>query len=96
MRRLLAFSLAFSAGFVLAAEVRAQPGSGIVYTATYDGRIFGLSTRDGSIVQRARMRAGINACPAVGDGTLLVGAGADHPAHPAPVFELVAYAIGQR
>jgi alcohol dehydrogenase (cytochrome c) len=74
----------------------ATVADGVVYTATYDGRIFGLSARDGSIVQRARMRAGINACPAVADGTLLVGAGADHPEHPAPVFELVAYAIGQR
>ncbi len=65
----------------------------VVYTSTYDGRIFGLATSDGSIVARARMRAGINACPAVAGGTLLVGAGADHPAFPAPVFELVAYAI---
>lgn len=74
----------------------ATVSGGIVYTATYDGRVFGLSVRDGSIVQRARMRAGINACPAVADGILLVGAGADHPAHPAPVFELVAFATGGR
>jgi hypothetical protein len=42
------------------------------------------------------MRAGINACPAVAGDTLLVGAGADHPDHPSPVFELVAYAITGR
>ncbi len=66
---------------------------GVVYTATYDGRVYGLATRDGSIVARARVRAGINACPSVAGRTLLVGAGADHPDFPAPVFELVAYAI---
>jgi outer membrane protein assembly factor BamB len=66
---------------------------GVVYTATYDGHVYGLSTRDGSIVERARMRAGINACPSVAGRTLLVGAGADHPDFPAPIFELVAYAI---
>jgi outer membrane protein assembly factor BamB len=69
---------------------------GVVYTATYDGRVYGLSTEDGSVVAQARMRAGINACPAVAGGTLLVGAGADHPAFPAPVFELVAYRTPER
>jgi outer membrane protein assembly factor BamB len=71
----------------------ATVAGGVVYTSTFDGRVYGLSTRDGSIVGRARMRAGINACPAVAGRTLLVGAGADHPAFPAPVFELVAYEI---
>jgi outer membrane protein assembly factor BamB len=66
---------------------------GVVYTATYDGRVYGLSARDGRTVARARVRAGVNACPAVGGRTLLVGAGADHPDFPAPVFEVVAYAI---
>jgi alcohol dehydrogenase (cytochrome c) len=65
----------------------------VVYTSTFDGRVYGLSTRDGSIVERARMRAGINACPAISGLTLLVGAGTDHPDFPAPVFELVAYEI---
>jgi outer membrane protein assembly factor BamB len=71
----------------------ATVAGGVVYTSTYDGRIYGLSTRDGSTVAQARMRAGINACPAVAGRTLLVGAGADHPDFPAPVFELVAYRI---
>ncbi|HEY7178404.1 MAG TPA: PQQ-binding-like beta-propeller repeat protein [Gaiella sp.] len=66
---------------------------GVVYTSTYDGRVYGLSTRDGSVLAQARMRAGINACPSASGRTLLVGAGADHPDFPAPVFELVAYAI---
>jgi alcohol dehydrogenase (cytochrome c) len=71
----------------------ATVAGGVVYTATFDGRVYGLSTHDGAIVGRARMHAGINACPSVAGRTLLVGAGADHPDFPAPVFELVAYAI---
>jgi len=71
----------------------ATVAGGVVYTATYDGRVYGRSTETGSIVARARMRAGINACPAVAGGLLLVGAGADHPDFPAPVFQLVAYRL---
>jgi len=71
----------------------ATVAGGVVYTATYDGRVYGLSTESGSIVAQARMRAGINACPAIAGRTLLVGAGADHPEFPAPVFELVAYRL---
>jgi outer membrane protein assembly factor BamB len=73
----------------------ATVAGGVVYTATYDGRVYGLSTANGSIVARARMRAGINACPAIAGGMLLVGAGADHPDIPAPVFELVAYRLAE-
>jgi alcohol dehydrogenase (cytochrome c) len=68
----------------------------VVFTTTYDGRIYGLSTRDGSVVLRARARAGINACPAVADGNLLVGAGTDNPAFPKPMFELIDYALPKR
>ncbi len=74
----------------------ATVAGGVVYTATYDGRVYGLSTVDGSIVARARMQAGINACPAIVGRTLIVGAGADHPDFPAPAFELVAYRIPGR
>jgi alcohol dehydrogenase (cytochrome c) len=65
----------------------------VVFTATYDGRVYGLAARDGSTVFHARTRAGINACPAVAGDLLLVGAGTDHPAFPRPVFELIAYAL---
>ena len=74
----------------------ATVAGGVVYTATYDGRIYGLSTVDGAIVARARMQAGINACPAIVGSTLIIGAGADHPGFPAPAFELVAYRIPGR
>lgn len=65
----------------------------VVFTATYDGNVYGLSTDTGSTLLRARTRAGINSCPAVAGDTLLVGAGTDHPAFPSPAFELIAYAL---
>ena len=68
----------------------------VVFTATYDGNVYGFATNDGSTVVHGRARAGINGCPAVAGRTLLVGAGADHPAFPSPVFELVAYALPGR
>ncbi len=65
----------------------------VVFTATYDGRIYGLNVKHGSLLWQARARAGINACPAVVGSTLLVGAGADHPAFAKPRYELVAYSL---
>jgi alcohol dehydrogenase (cytochrome c) len=65
----------------------------VVFSTTYDGNIYGLSTRDGTTLLHARARAGINGCPAIADHTLLVGAGTDHPAFPRPVFEVIAYAL---
>ena len=65
----------------------------VVFSATYDGNIYGLSADTGSTLLQARTRAGINGCPAVAGDTLLIGAGTDHPAFPAPVFELIAYAL---
>ena len=71
----------------------ATVAGGIVFTSTYDGRVYGLSTRDGSIVLHARARAGINACPAIAGDSLFVAAGTDHPAFPSPTFELIAYRL---
>jgi len=68
----------------------------LVFTATYDGNVYGLASSDGSTVVHARTRAGINGCPAVAGHTLLIGAGADHPAFPRPVFELIAYELPAR
>ena len=68
----------------------------VVFTTTYDGAVYGLSTSDGSTLLHARARAGINSCPAVAGHTLLIGAGTDHPAFPSPVFELIAYALPGR
>ena len=51
----------------------------VVFTATYDGTIYGLSAKDGHTLWTGHARAGINACPAVAGGYLLVSAGTEHP-----------------
>jgi outer membrane protein assembly factor BamB len=61
----------------------------VVFTSTYDGVVYALSTRDGRILWRTTMRAGMNSCPAVAGDTLLVGAGVRRGGS---VEELVAFA----
>jgi outer membrane protein assembly factor BamB len=63
----------------------------VVFTSTYDGTVYGLSARDGRIVWRARMRAGVNACPAVVGDMVLFGAGVRRPGGGTP--ELVAFGL---
>ncbi len=65
----------------------------VVFTATYDGTIYGLSVADGRTLWKATARAGINACPAVAGRTLLIVAGTDHPAFESPVLELEAFRL---
>ena len=47
----------------------------VVFTSTYDGTVYALRARDGAILWRSRMAAGVNACPSVAGDVLLVGAG---------------------
>jgi outer membrane protein assembly factor BamB len=47
----------------------------VVFTSTYDGTVYGLAATDGATLWRARLRAGLNSCPAVAGDLLLVGAG---------------------
>jgi alcohol dehydrogenase (cytochrome c) len=68
----------------------ATTGGGVVFTSTYGGRVLAFDTSDGAPLWSARLRAGINACPALADGVLLVGAGV--PTGPRSVPELVAFA----
>jgi outer membrane protein assembly factor BamB len=63
----------------------------VVFTSTYDGTVYGLSARDGRIVWRARMRAGVNACPAVVGDMVVFGAGVRRPGGGTP--ELVAFGL---
>ena len=63
----------------------------VVFTSTYDGTVYALAARDGAILWRARMRAGVNACPAVVGDLLLVGAGVRRADGAAP--ELVAFGL---
>ena len=62
----------------------------VVFTSTYDGSVYALSTKDGSILWHTRMRAGVNACPAVVGDLLVIGAGIRRPGGALP--ELVAFA----
>jgi outer membrane protein assembly factor BamB len=72
----------------------ATASNDVVFTATYDGRVFALAADDGRTLWTGRAPAGINACPAVDGDMLLVGAGADPRTIGSPVHELIAYALG--
>jgi outer membrane protein assembly factor BamB len=65
----------------------------VVFTVTFDGWVHGLHVEDGRTLWRARMRAGVNACPAVAGGLLVVGAGIPHRAFGRAVPELVAFGL---
>jgi outer membrane protein assembly factor BamB len=60
----------------------------VVFTSTFDGTVYGLADRDGSVLWHIRLPAGINACPSIANGTLLVAAGIPFPGRGRP--ELVA------
>ena len=53
----------------------ATAADGVVFTSTFDGTVYGVDADDGRVLWRARMRAGVNSCPALASHTLLVGAG---------------------
>ena len=61
----------------------------VVFTSTYDGALYAFATADGEQLWRARMRANVNACPAVAGGFVVFGAGVPRPGRSSP--ELVAY-----
>ena len=70
----------------------ATVASGVVFTSTFDGRIYGLDPATGATLWQARARAGINSCPSLSRDLLLVAAGSASPGLQHPVFEVVAYA----
>ena len=67
----------------------ATAGDGVVFTSTLDGHVYALDAETGRTVWTARTGAGINACPSIAGGTLLVPAGVPLPGR--RQFELVAY-----
>jgi len=69
---------------------------GVVFAPTFDGTVRGLSTRTGAVLWQARLRTGINSCPAVVDDLLLVGAGAPRTDGRKRLAELVAYGLPLR
>jgi alcohol dehydrogenase (cytochrome c) len=60
----------------------------VVFTSTYEGSLYGFGVEDGRRVWRARMRAGVNACPAILGDLLVIGAGV---VSPRAVTEIVAF-----
>lgn len=65
----------------------------VVFTSTYDGHIYGLSVKDGSVLWSAKAPTGVNSFPAVTKTMLIVGAGA--PSGTAkPNAQIVAYSLG--
>jgi outer membrane protein assembly factor BamB len=67
----------------------ATAANDVVFTSTYDGTLYALASEDGAVLRRWRMRAGVNACPAVAGDLLVLGAGIRRPGGPVP--ELVAF-----
>jgi alcohol dehydrogenase (cytochrome c) len=64
----------------------------VVFTSTYDGVVYAVAAEGGRRLWSYRLRAGINACPAVVGDLLVVGAGAPRPGGPAIAPEVVAFA----
>ena len=68
----------------------------VVFTATFNGKIYGLDTRDGSVLWSTQAPAGVNAFPAVDGDMLLVAAAAPGPYVKHPSDQLVAYSLASR
>jgi outer membrane protein assembly factor BamB len=71
----------------------ATAASGVVFTSTFDGRVYGLDAATGATLWQAQAPAGINGCPALGGKLLLVPAGSATSKRPHPPFALVAYGL---
>lgn len=69
----------------------ATVANGVVFTSSYDGRIFAFDTRTGETLWTATASAGINAFPAISGDMLLVGAGVARTSEERP--ELIAYSL---
>ena len=65
----------------------------VVFTATYDGTVYGLAADDGSILWRVSEPAGINACPTVAGDLLVVAAGAEPSGFVTPEPVVDAYSL---
>lgn len=71
----------------------ATVASGVVFTSTVDGHIYGLDTTSGATLWQARAPAGINGCPALSGNLLLVPAGAGTTKLRNPKYQLIAYGL---
>lgn len=68
----------------------------VVFTSTYDGTVYALSTRTGATLWKTKAPAGVNSFPAVTRTMLIVGAGAPTARARTPRGEIVAYALPAR
>jgi alcohol dehydrogenase (cytochrome c) len=63
----------------------------VVFTSTFDGSVSAFAAGDGKLAWSTRMRAGVNACPAVIGDLVVFGAGAPRAGGAVP--ELVAFGL---
>ena len=63
----------------------------VVFTSSFDGTVYAFAVVDGKLAWRTRMRAGVNACPAIVGDLVLFGAGVQRPGGATP--ELVAFGL---
>jgi outer membrane protein assembly factor BamB len=66
----------------------------VVFTSTFDGTIYALSTKTGAVIWSTKAPAGINSFPAVTRTMLIVGAGAPTGRGSKPNAMIVAYSLG--
>ena len=71
----------------------ATVAAGVVFTSTFDGQLYGFDSTTGATLWQARAPAGINGCPALSGGLLLVPAGSGTTKVRTPKFELIAYGL---
>jgi outer membrane protein assembly factor BamB len=72
----------------------ATAAAGVVFTSTFDGTVYGVGAADGRVLWKERLRAGVNACPALAANWLLVGAGV--PTGAGDHLELTAFTVGPK
>jgi PQQ-like domain/Sigma-70 factor, region 1.2/Sigma-70 region 2 len=66
----------------------------VVFTSTFNGKVYALDSRSGAVLWSAQAPAGVNGFAAVDGNTLLVGAGAPGPYVKHASDALVAYSTG--
>ena len=67
--------------------------AGVVFTSTFNGRVYGLDAGTGATLWQAQAPAGINGCPTLSGNMLLVPAGSGSTRLRYPKYELVAYGL---
>jgi outer membrane protein assembly factor BamB len=72
----------------------ATVANNVVFTSTFNGTIYALSTKNGSVLWSTKAPAGVNSFPAVTKTMLIVGAGAPTSGSSKPNGVIVAYSLG--